>query len=383
MIITDNFKDIPNRALYQRLKMFSNYYDVHVIAKDILPLYFLNRISSFEKFETKGYFKLLIIPFILLKIFYYKRNLGINVIYTSRAPLSILIGFIAKNMLNMIWIHDLYDHPKLEVTLNITNLPTKYLALLSTKLVKYSNIFILDMHESILKALPFIERNKIIKTTNGVDLELLQEKCFRDKEDDLKSREVLIAYVGLINKERGIEVIIDSLSLLEKMGIKAKLSLIGRVVDNNLNLNSLIEANRNQNRFTSIEYLGEIEHSKVIEHLIRQDIGLVILDTKIDNYVSAYPNKLFEYLACGLITIATETKAIKEILIDGVNGFLIQEMSVEHLSKKFEQIIYMENKNLEEIRNNAINTSQKYDWQKINQRLILDISKLLTTYLSR
>jgi len=381
MIITDNFKDIPNRALYQRLKMFSGYYDVHVIAKDTLPLYFLNRISSFEKFETKGYFKLFIIPFILLKIFYYKRNFGIKVIYTSRAPLSILIGFIAKNMLGMIWIHDLYDHPKLEVTLNITNLLTKYLALLSTKLVKYSNIFILDMHESILKALPFIEKNKIIKTTNGVDLELLQEKCFRDKEDDFRTREVLITYVGLINKERGIEVIIDSLSILEKMGIKAKLSLIGRVVDSNLNLNSLIENNENQSRFTSIEYLGEIKHSEVIEHLVRQDIGLVILDTQIDNYVSAYPNKLFEYLACGLITIASETKAIQEILVDGFNGFLIKEMSVEHLSKKFEQIIDMENNKLEKIRNNAINTSQKYDWQKINQRLIQDISKLLTIYL--
>lgn len=50
----------------------------------------------------------------------------------------------------------------------------------------------------------------------------------------------------------------------------------------------------------SIRYLGPIEYSKLPKILTGYDVGLVIYNGESNNFVYNQPNKIFEYLACGL-----------------------------------------------------------------------------------
>jgi hypothetical protein len=79
----------------------------------------------------------------------------------------------------------------------------------------------------------------------------------------------------------------------------------------------------------TIQILPEIDYYNLPNELVKYDIGLVLYKGHIPNYVYNVPNKVFEYLACGLYVLCDNNlkttknlghKKIKILDFNNLNG---------------------------------------------------------------
>jgi D-inositol-3-phosphate glycosyltransferase len=84
-----------------------------------------------------------------------------------------------------------------------------------------------------------------------------------------------------------------------------------------------------------------------------------------------------EAMACGTPVIATDVDALRDVVENGVNGFLVKYNDVRALSEK---IVYLL-KNKSEQSKLALNGKKKvqtvYNWNKINQDILRIYGKVL------
>ena len=77
------------------------------------------------------------------------------------------------------------------------------------------------------------------------------------------------------------------------------------------------------------------------------DIREVLKDTHCTIHPTYYPegmsNVLLESLACGRPSITTDRPGCKEIVEDGVNGFVVKQNDLDDLIKKIEKYLSLSN----------------------------------------
>ncbi len=123
-----------------------------------------------------------------------------------------------------------------------------------------------------------------------------------------------VCYVGAISAHRGIHELVASLGLTRS---DTRLLLAGSPSPT-----SLLEQLRTDPSWPRVDYLGRIDRSDVHDVYARCIAGLVCL-MPLQNYVDAYPIKLFEYMAAGLPVIASDFPAWRNIVECARCGFLV------------------------------------------------------------
>jgi glycosyltransferase involved in cell wall biosynthesis len=131
-----------------------------------------------------------------------------------------------------------------------------------------------------------------------------------------------------------------------------------------------------ENIRTRIEFLGAVKN---IEHYLEKCSIGVLCST--EQYSEGISNSVLEYMAAGIIAIATNIGATNEIISDGVNGFLVPPDDSKSLADKIRMI--KDNTELQlRIKTNAIETIKtKFNYQNNIQKIdnlykeILNIKK--------
>lgn len=128
-----------------------------------------------------------------------------------------------------------------------------------------------------------------------------------------------ITYIGWMIKEKGIEELLQAFNeYSSKVSERYKLELIGpgdiKYID------YLKETYSCEN----VEFLGELEHEKAMEHLASAEV-LVL-----PSYTEGFPNVILEAMALKKPIIATGVGAVPEMLDDDC-GILIEKQNVESI----------------------------------------------------
>mgnify|MGYP001182757262 CR=1 FL=1 len=156
----------------------------------------------------------------------------------------------------------------------------------------YFNLFVLtNFHRDYLFSLG-IKKDKIYVLPNSIKI---TDKTLAT------SGERFILYAGRISSEKGVEEIIKSYLKIEDTGLKLK------IVGQGPTLEKLINKYKNPN----IEFLGELQNSKVIK--IMEKAMIVITATKL---FEGQPTLLCEASSLGIPSIFPETGGIKEFFPD-------------------------------------------------------------------
>jgi glycosyltransferase involved in cell wall biosynthesis len=134
-------------------------------------------------------------------------------------------------------------------------------------------------------------------------------------------RDRAAAYVGSITRVRGACEIVDAMAHTD-----TELQLGGDFKPPKLRTE--LEQSPGWAR---VRYLGRLERSRVAEVLASVKVGVIPLHP-IDNYVDAYPVKLFEYMAAGLPIVATDIPRWREILERHDCGVCVAHGSAEQLA---------------------------------------------------
>jgi glycosyltransferase involved in cell wall biosynthesis len=122
-------------------------------------------------------------------------------------------------------------------------------------------------------------------------------------------------YLGLVNEEKGIKVLIDAIADVEG---DVRVDIYG---------NDLMEVESFLPPNGSIHFLGPVENADVYETLSKYD-ALIL-----PSFREGYPGVIIEAFLVGLPVIATRLPGICEIVIEDVTGCLVEPGNVEQLSQ--------------------------------------------------
>lgn len=145
---------------------------------------------------------------------------------------------------------------------------------------------------------------------SGVNLDEFQVKAYE------LSDKINILYSGRLLKDKGVVELFEAIKIL-KNNNNIKFTLIGFIDDD---IQREIEDMKNCNNF---EYLGQ--QNDVMPHI--ENASCIILPS----YHEGMSNSLLEAAAIGRPLLATNIPGCKEIIDDGVNGFLFEPKNIESL----------------------------------------------------
>jgi len=137
-----------------------------------------------------------------------------------------------------------------------------------------------------------------------------------------------VGYVGNITRLRGACELVDAMAHTD-----TELHLGGDILPPELRAE--LEQSAGWDR---VRYLGRLERARVAELLARVKVGVVPLHP-IDNYVEAYPVKLFEYMAAGLPVVATDIPRWRELLEAHDCGVCVAHGSPEELAAAINDLL--------------------------------------------
>jgi glycosyltransferase involved in cell wall biosynthesis len=174
-------------------------------------------------------------------------------------------------------------------------------------------------------------------------------------------------YAGGLTYYRGIK---DIIAAVGKVQQPCELWLIG-----NWESEAFKAECMSMEGFIRCKYLGFINPEEVYAYMKMADAGLALLHPT-EAYVTSYPVKAFEYMACGLPMIMSGFPLWKE-MFEGAALFA-EAKNIESISGTMEQLA--SNKMLlEELSNNArYQVENKYSWEAEAVKLIDLYNKLLS-----
>jgi|AntDeeMetagen285_2_1112576.scaffolds.fasta_scaffold02150_2 glycosyltransferase involved in cell wall biosynthesis len=126
-----------------------------------------------------------------------------------------------------------------------------------------------------------------------------------------RTHEFVLVYVGGLTQTRGLNVMIETLDHLRKMGMDAGLWLLGGFSDKKkeTQAHSKVQAHTLANH---VRFFGRVDHEQVFSYLAAADVGLALLDPEFYNF--GIPTKVFEYMFSSIPVVASDTIANTEYL---------------------------------------------------------------------
>ncbi|WP_318511269.1 glycosyltransferase family 4 protein [Photobacterium leiognathi] len=140
-----------------------------------------------------------------------------------------------------------------------------------------------------------------------------------------------ILFAARLLKDKGLEPLIKAVENLRSKGIKCQLNVAG-IIDEDVSSAIPLKEIDNLDRKGIIKWLGTVTDMASLIH--KNDI--VCLPT---SYGEGVPRILIESASCGRPIISTDVAGCNEIIIDGVNGYLVNVGDVNELTFKLESLL--------------------------------------------
>jgi glycosyltransferase involved in cell wall biosynthesis len=152
--------------------------------------------------------------------------------------------------------------------------------------------------------------------------------------------------IGHISKVKNHLLLCQAVSQLTEKGVPIELYMFGRFVDE-----EIVNGIKNLNN-PHIHLLGEVENPR--QYLRNADVFCM------SSVIEGMPISLIEALSCGLTPVCTAVGGIVDIVEEGKNGFLSQDMTVESYVKAIERYLALTDNQKAEMKQQCIKSAQKY-----------------------
>ena len=203
---------------------------------------------------------------------------------------------------------------------------------IKSELLNYEKMIVLsDNLKSMYDFQPLIH-NRIVCIPNGIDRATEQPaKAIRT------ARQINILYLSNLIESKGYLVVLDSLQLLKQANISFSASFCGEfyIAHDETNFKNPQEA-RNDffDKIKTYDLVNEVSFKGVVTGTEKQALleaaHFFILPTKYIN--EGQPISIIEAMRTGCIVIATNYRAIPEMIAHGKTGFLLQHISAVEIA---------------------------------------------------
>jgi glycosyltransferase involved in cell wall biosynthesis len=191
-------------------------------------------------------------------------------------------------------------------------------------------------------------------------------KALADEAAPIFTRsDLTLLYIGRLSEDRGLLIYVDILRRLREQGIRARLRLAGEFTPPQEE-HKLRERCRGLEAF--VDFVGWVPYDQVPALLRSADVGLALLQPE-SRYKVALPVKILEYMAVGLLIVASDFPPIAAVIKDAECGVVVNpadpEETVEHIAYWWEHP--NEVRTMGENGHQAV--LQRYHWEALVARL--------------
>jgi glycosyltransferase involved in cell wall biosynthesis len=203
---------------------------------------------------------------------------------------------------------------------------------------------------------------KVAIMRGGVDVKKFKPMPKQDAKISLGlSGKFVIGYSGSSMKSHKLGVMVTLAEKLQKTyGDRVHFLVIGP--RDHMLLKTIIASGLEHN----FSFVGPVLHDELPRYINAMDVGLAIYDPK---KVAGPPYKVYEYMACGVPVITTETVYSRRIIRDGLNGFLVKANNYEDILRKI-LLLIEDSKLLHGMNIKARETALKFSWEKESKRTL-------------
>lgn len=126
-----------------------------------------------------------------------------------------------------------------------------------------------------------------------------------------RGHDLVLAYVGGLDRERGLMRMLKLTARLRQEGVDAGLWLIGPFQDEEIEREARAYM-QHQSITEHVTLFGYVDYDDIFGYLQHADIGLLLVDR--ERFKRNVPTKLFEYMYAGLPVVATRAKSLHSYL---------------------------------------------------------------------
>jgi glycosyltransferase involved in cell wall biosynthesis len=185
----------------------------------------------------------------------------------------------------------------------------------------------------------------------------------------VKPKSRVILTVCRLDKNKGVDVLIKSLRILNSNDVN--LLVVGEGVERK----ALAELSSTLGIRKSVTFLGFRKREELLELYNLADLFALA------SYSEGLPRVLVEAMACGCIPIVTNVGDATAVVIDGLNGFIVDAGDHEKLANRIKEALSLSEEKMVLMRNQAREVvANDFDNIKLIKRMIDDIEGI---YLSR
>lgn len=173
-------------------------------------------------------------------------------------------------------------------------------------------------------------------------------------------RKNILIYQGALNKERGLETLIEAMQHIEdyKLLIAGKGDLEGM----------LQELTSKLGLTNKIEFTGNLSFDKLYNLTKTAKLGFSIETGTSLNYRYALPNKIFDYIQAGVPVLCADFPEMKIIIDNYKVGETFTGKTAKELSEKIKNLLNNK-ENLITYHNNCITAAKELNWKNEEQKL--------------
>jgi glycosyltransferase involved in cell wall biosynthesis len=315
-----------------------------------------------------------------------------DIVYTNY-EYSIIIGIWSKYVLGMTWVADFFDDPRRGLFNASSRMLPRWrvivergLLSLYRRLLKGADLVVCnapDVETGLARVLRGgfrVDMQKLVAIPCGVDKEYIAD-CLRDPLLNEQASDLLrgkglenqkyIYMVGHINSDvSGVDALLQAVATLNSQGLEYHLLLAG--VCKPKQLVWLRTSIREMNLYSHVHYVGEINQS--LSYILMEHAAVCVCSYKTkdrEDYQTAYPIKLLEYLTVGVPTVTVETPITRLIVNGFESGVLISSSSERDITESVKSLA------LTGARGPSPTVPLTYRWNAINEALRIALSSVL------
>jgi glycosyltransferase involved in cell wall biosynthesis len=278
-------------------------------------------------------------------------------------PDSLLIGVFLKKIKGCKLVYDVHEHWPTELPFDLGLKPGSVLFKMAGMLVSGVEMFcsrradqIIAVSESVAER--FLENELEPVIIANFPLEWDQEFPFtREKPDNL------LYVAGNMHFFHGINRCVAALDMLSEHYPEISLTLIGKLRETLADVipqTGLRERIRCTGFLAPEEMYGELRHG---------GIGLLLFQPSYYNIFIGLPNKLFDYMLCGLPVIASDFPEIKKIVENAECGILVDPENVDEIITAVRYLLDHPEEAERMGKNGQKAVREKYNWGEMEKRL--------------
>ncbi len=205
-----------------------------------------------------------------------------------------------------------------------------------------------------------IPMEKISIVPNGIDLSIFKVKS--------SAKERKIIFSGMMYYHRGLDVLLDAATKVISKLPEIKFVLLGEGPE----MTRLQEVVAKKNLGSNVEFKGWVERKNIPAYLSESSIGVGPL--RLTNVTkNALPIKVLEYMASSLPIIAAKETLPKDVLMDGYNGYLIENS--DDLAEKI-IFLFQNEETRKSMGERSAEMVKKFDWKNIVQIILKECQKI-------